>query len=111
MKWLVVLLVLLGLATPTMTQAQCLGSDWPANRPYGDHCYDSRWGWYGAKRTGNTDREAKKLLQEYYADSDVRIGKIVEKELYFKAEILDRYSRVVDRVIVDKRTGRIRSTY
>jgi hypothetical protein len=31
--------------------------------------------------------------------------------LFFKAEIKDRENTVVDYVIIDKRTGRIRSTF
>jgi hypothetical protein len=41
----------------------------------------------------------------------VAIAKIVEKENFFEAEILDRINRILDRVIVDRRTGRIRSIY
>lgn len=110
MKWMVFLL-LLGLAAPTMAQAQCWGSDWPGSRPYGDYCYGSRWGWYGAKRGVDSAGEAKSLLHDYYADDDVTIGKIVGKGNYFEAEILDRKNRIIDRIIVDRRTGRIRSIY
>lgn len=111
MKWIVVLIVLLGLATPTMAQAQCSDSDLHGRRPYGDYCYGPGGGWYGAKRGVDSTGEAKSVLQDYYAGDDVTIGKIVKKENYFDAEILDRNNRIVDRVIVDRRTGRIRSIY
>ena len=111
MKWIVVLIVLLGLAAPTMAQAQCSDSDLHGRRPYGDYCYGSDSGWYGAKRGVDSAEETKRILQDYYTDEDVTIGKIVKKENYFDAEILDRNNRIVDRVIVDRRTGRIRSIY
>lgn len=111
MKWVVILFVIIGLVAPTMAKAQCGGSDWQRHRPYGDYCMGPRWGWYGAKRGVDSAEEAKRLLQDYYANDDVTIGKIVKKENYFEAEILDRNNRTVDRVIVDRRTGRIRSIY
>jgi hypothetical protein len=41
----------------------------------------------------------------------VIIGEVVEKELYFEADIMDKKQAVIDKVIVDKRTGRVRSIY
>jgi hypothetical protein len=38
-------------------------------------------------------------------------GSIEEKDSYFEADIVSPDGPVVDRVIVDKRTGRIRSIY
>lgn len=111
MKWLVFLIVLIGLAAPTMAQEQRNGSERTGSRPYGDYCYSSRWGWYGAKRRVGSVSEAKSLLQDYYADDDVSIGKIVRKQDYFQAEIRDTKNKIIDRVIVDRRTGRIRSIY
>lgn len=55
--------------------------------------------------------DARKRLEEFYADENVAIGKITERDLHFEAEVLDKDSELVDRVIVDKRSGRIRSTY
>lgn len=111
MKWMFVLIVLLGLAAPSMAQAECSGSDWNGRRPYGDYCDGPGRGWYGAKRGVNSVGEARSILRDYYADDPVTIGKIVEKKNYFEAEILNKNNRVVDRVIVDRRTGRIRSIY
>jgi biotin carboxylase len=57
----------------------------------------------------NCAGEAKRILQDYYSDDEVTIGKIVEKEYHLEAKILDSNNRVVDRGIVDRRKRRIRS--
>ena len=66
---------------------------------------------YGEKQKIATSAEARKALKKYFADKDLIIGEVVEKELYFEADIMDRNMAVTDKVIVDKRTGRIRSIY
>lgn len=66
---------------------------------------------YGEKRPVTSLGEAKKALGEYFSKKHVRIGEIREKELLFEAEILDKKDQVIDKVIIDKRTGRIRSIY
>jgi hypothetical protein len=55
--------------------------------------------------------DARKRLEEFYADEDVVIGKVTERELHFEAEVKDKDGDLVDRVIVDRRSGRIRSIY
>ena len=79
--------------------------------PYGDYKKGTADSSYGQKRPVATAEEAKKVLTEYFAKKDVRIGEIKEKGLFFEAEIRDKSNNLVDKVIVDKRTGRIRSTY
>lgn len=71
----------------------------------------SKGGKYGEKREIGSREEAESLLKDQYSKQDVRIGTITEKERYFEAEILDSRGAVVDTVIIDKRTGRIRSIY
>jgi hypothetical protein len=66
---------------------------------------------YGERRHVATKDEARKLLKDYFSGRDVTIGEIREKQYYFEADITDRSGRLVDKVIVDKRTGRIRSIY
>ncbi|HEX8947606.1 MAG TPA: hypothetical protein VF790_01520 [Dissulfurispiraceae bacterium] len=75
--------------------------------PYGG----SKSGEYGEKKAVTSMAEARKVLREYFSKRDVKIGEIREKEFYFEAEIKDRNNNMVDKVIVDKRTGRIRSIY
>ena len=66
---------------------------------------------YGEKQKITTSAEARRALKKYFADKDLIIGEVIEKELYFEADIMDRNKAVIDKVIVDKRTGRIRSIY
>jgi hypothetical protein len=100
------------LCLPLIAQAQqgC-GRGRCERRPYGDYCRGGRWGRYGARDPVKTAEEARKRLEAYYADEDVEIGRITERELHFEAEVKDKGGDVVDRVIVDKRSGRIRSIY
>ena len=67
---------------------------------------------YGEKKKIATAGGARTALRKHFSKKNVLIGDIVEKDLYFEAEIMDAENRsVIDRVIVDKRTGRIRSIY
>jgi len=79
--------------------------------PYGGYKKGTAETGYGEKRPVTTIEEARKALTEYFAKKDVKIGEIGEQELFFEAEIRDKANNLVDKVIVDKRTGRIRSTY
>jgi hypothetical protein len=51
------------------------------------------------------------VLNTYFKKRDIKTGNIKEKEFYFEAEILDKKGDLIDKVIIDKRTGRIRSIY
>lgn len=66
---------------------------------------------YGEKKEITTAEEALKALKKHFEKKDIVFGEIIEKELYFEAEIKDRKNMIIDKVIVDKRTGRIRSIY
>ncbi|MBI5634516.1 MAG: hypothetical protein HZA15_13680 [Nitrospirae bacterium] len=66
---------------------------------------------YGEKKVITTAEEALKTLKKHFEKRDVVIGEVAEKELYFEAEIKDLKNAVIDKVIIDKRTGRIRSIY
>ncbi len=76
--------------------------------PYGDYC---KWcGTYGTCRTAMTPEEADKAIEEYYQQKGYRVGGSYHKgrfiEVYiFKDDIL------VDKVLFDRKTGRLRSLY
>lgn len=80
--------------------------------PYGNYCEGSERGWYGERKTVRTQTEAKEILMKYFSSVEgVKIDNIREKEGFFEAEIKDKKDNIIDIVIIDKRTGRIRSIY
>ncbi|MBI5657114.1 MAG: hypothetical protein HZC44_10020 [Geobacter sp.] len=80
-------------------------------RPYGGYCRNRRQGWYGSRREVRTEEEARALLSEYFAGSRASVGSLAERETYFEADVINPLGKVIDRVIIDKRSGRIRSIY
>ena len=79
--------------------------------PYGDYYPGHREGRYGARKAVKTEGEARNILRKYFSPRKATIGEIKERDWFFEAEIKDRNNKPVDRVIIDKRTGRIRSIY
>jgi len=85
---------------------------WKGGRcPYGDYYLGPREGRYGARKAVRTEAEARNILRWYFSPRKAMIGDIKERDWFIEAEIKDRNNRPVDRVIIDKRTGRIRSIY
>ena len=80
-------------------------------RPYGGYCKGPRWGWYGAGRQVKTMEEVRELVTDFLGDTDLSTGEIQERETYFEIEIKDEGGEIIDLLIVDKRTCRIRSAY
>jgi len=55
--------------------------------------------------------EARLRLLEYFSDRKLQLSEIREKRWRFEAELLDPLGNTVDRVMIDKRSGRVRSIY
>jgi len=87
-----------------LTPSEAFAGD--ERNPYGR----SKKGQYGEKSTVMDEAEAQKLLEEYF-QGDVKIGNVKERKFYFEAEIRDKQGNLLDKVIIDRRTGRIRSIY
>ncbi len=86
-------------------------SAWLMDRPvtpYGDFC--PRCGNYGMCKFMMSPEEAEKAMMDYYNKKgfEVEVGKV--KGRFIKARIKEK-GRVVDTIIFDRRTGRIRSIY
>jgi hypothetical protein len=80
--------------------------------PHGNYCERERWGMYGERKAVRSPEEAKKVLSEYFSSvQGAKISIIKERKWFFKAEIRDRKDNLIDIVIIDKRSGRIRSIY
>jgi len=89
------------------------------NKPDGEKCNLEKRGWcgkrkgdwYGARRPVNSVADAREQLARYYASQQKTVAELAEKPWRFEADLLDNCGKVVDRVMIDKRSGRIRSIY
>lgn len=80
-------------------------------RPYGDWCRTGPRGGYGARRPVKSADDARALLREYLADDSLVVAGIVERPMVFIATVTDAGGNVVDRLVIHKRGGRIRSIF
>lgn len=106
--------VLLGMAAALGVMLLFADSYARRGSPYGTYQGDRRSSaerGYGEKRPVSSAGEARRMIERYFEGRGVQVGRVVEREFFFEAEIIGRDGEVIDRVIVDKRTGRIRSTY
>jgi hypothetical protein len=101
------------LLIPAVSQAQPMGRGMYQGVPYGHYCPGMQWGPYGVRKPVKTTKEAKEVIESYLLSNAkaLHAGKIEEKNWYFEAEILDSANTIIDKAIVDKRSGRIRSIY
>jgi hypothetical protein len=101
-------------ATPFVSAAQPMGMGpgMHGRGPYGSFC--PRWGGpYGTRAPVQTADEARQVIEAFFSGQGqaITVGKMEELRWYFQAEVLDKNGRSIDLVIVDKRTGRLRSIY
>jgi len=79
---------------------------------YGNYWRSNKWGWYGARRVVKTPLEAKEILEQFLLNNrGLRVVKIVDKPHFFIAEIINSRGTIIDLILIDKRTGRIRSMF
>ncbi len=80
---------------------------------YGNYVPSERWGWYGARREVKTPLEALEILQKIIVihHTGIRVGKIREGVRFYMAEIVNTKGQVVDVIVIDRQSGRIRSAY
>ncbi len=74
-------------------------------------CGKRRGDWYGARQPVSSATEARTLIENYFAGQGYVISGVTERRWGFWAEILGQDGKIVDRVMIDKRSGRIRSLY
>ena len=80
-------------------------------RPYGGYCKGPKWGWYGAGRHVKSEEEVRELVSEFLTGTELTAGEIRDEQTYFEVDIKSEDGQVVDLLIVDKRSCRIRSAY
>ncbi|NOX19843.1 MAG: hypothetical protein GXO99_01070 [Nitrospirae bacterium] len=84
---------------------------WPSKRwvtPYGDYCPMASI--YGMQKHNISVNEAKHALSQYYSKKGYSIIVVDIKGRFMKINVMDG-KRVIDTIIFDRHTGRIRSIY
>ncbi len=79
------------------------------HRIYGGYCKKRHSDHYGARQPLATLKEAKQRLRYFYSLPDGQVILQREVRIGYIADIVDENGVLYDRVIIDKRTGRIRS--
>ncbi len=76
--------------------------------PYGDYCRDCTI--YGVCREPISPQEAVQSLRRHYEARGYRLGIVLHRGRFIEAEIF-RNGRLADKVLFDRKTGRVRSMY
>lgn len=79
------------------------------HRTYGGYCKKRHSDHYGARQPLATLQEARQRLRDFYGLSNGQVILQREVRMGYIADIVDENGVLYDRVIIDKRTGRIRS--
>lgn len=83
----------------------------PCDKERRGWCGKRKGDWYGARRPVASREDAREQLAKYYSSQQKTVAELAEKPWRFEADLLDNCGKVVDRVMIDKRSGRIRSIY
>ena len=110
--FIIILNIFLLMLTAYNSFAQHGNNGWRGSKyHYGTYYTSPQEGQYGERKAVRTERDARKVLLKHFSSGRETIGKIRERDLFFEVEIKGRDNKTVDIIIIDKRTGRIRSTY
>jgi hypothetical protein len=74
--------------------------------PYGDFCTQCTT--YGAGKNMISPEEAVRALEKYYAKKGCQLGAVSYKGRFVE---VDRNGRSIDKILFDRKTGRVRSIY
>jgi hypothetical protein len=98
---------------PLLAQHGGWGPGWYEGSPYGRSCPSHHGGPYGSRSVVKTADEAKQAVEKYFAASpqSVQVTIVAERRRFYIAEITEADGTLVDKLLIDKRSGRIRSIY
>lgn len=107
MKTIVTFIIILILFSLQLNSVFAMRGDKPVT-PYGDFC--RRCGQYGTCKDIMSTEDAHKAMAEYYHTKGLDVEIMSIDGRFIKAKVHDR-GKVVDVIIFDRQTGRIRSIY
>lgn len=76
--------------------------------PYGDYC--KKYSHYGRNKIMHDHAHAEKALRHYFSKRGLTIKLLERKGRFIKAHVM-KNKEIVDTILFDRHTGRIRSIY
>ena len=107
MKYIAVLVIILALLLGSLTVVYAWRFGKPVT-PYGDYCPHCTQ--YGSCKTIMSHEDAKKAMLNYYQGKGLDVELENKGGRFIRARIKEA-DRVIDVIIFDRRTGRVRSIY
>ena len=107
MRYVVILLSVLTALLIPLSDASAWHQKKPVT-PYGDFC--PHCSHYGASDSSMSHEDAKKAMLDYYQEKGLNVEIENKRGRFIRAKIKDK-NKVVDIIIFDRRTGRVRSIY
>ena len=77
--------------------------------PYGAYCPKRHPDHYGARHPVRTVNDARERLLQFFGSDQTDVINLEERPRHFRANIVDKNGKLLDTVIIDRRSGRIRS--
>lgn len=81
------------------------------NPPYGGFKSDKKKSRYGKPFVVKSKEEAIDILKAYYGDTKIKIGEVEERKRFFIIEVLDEQDNLIDIILINKKSGRLRSIF
>jgi len=103
-KVVLVLILFMFLASPLFAESDATRGI----TSYGEHC--QLCGEYGYCKTQPAHKDVVNALSSHYEKRRLRVLVLKQKDRFLEAEIY-KNGAVIDRILLDLRTGRIRSIY
>jgi len=76
--------------------------------PYGDYCKDCST--YGKCKVVMSPKRSEKALDKYYKEKGYKVENVNHKGRFIEADVY-KNKKHVDKVLFDRKTGRLRSVY
>lgn len=74
-------------------------------------CYKRNGDCYGERQPVRDAEEAKQFIKQQYEGRNLTVSPLIERRWGYEAEIRDHNGTLIDRIMLNKRSGRIRSLY
>lgn len=85
-----------------------ISADNETTTPYGDYCKDCST--YGTCKKVLPPEKAVNSLKQYYKARGYRVGTVSHKGRFIEA-VIYKNKKPVDKILLDRKTGRLRSMY